>query len=90
METMDTFGIGLGNFAYKCESKHTKCDNCGYDMTDENGMTVIGVCFSYPGDSKQEIRFRKMFGKPTLNFCFCCWAKSMGAKPIEGEDASTE
>ena len=62
-----------------------KCDGCGYDMTGEDGNTTIGISFNYIGDTRQEIRFREMFGKGIVNICYCCWAKSMGAKPINDQ-----
>ena len=51
-----------------------KCNNCGHEMTNAAGRTLIGLNLRVsPDDDHQEaIRFRQRYGVNEINLCMCC------------------
>lgn len=62
------------------------CDSCGHDMTDSDGYTMVGVSLNLRNELstpfRERDRFIEMFGKDSINICFCCFAKTLGARPL--------
>lgn len=59
-----------------------KCDRCEKEMTDENGMSIIGVSVGNMAISDDQKEFlQKQFGKypviRTYSFCFECFLDSL-------------
>lgn len=60
-----------------------KCDSCGYDMTNEDGGSLICVSVQVGEKCPERPRIKRVFGKSDFNICYFCYIKSLGVKRIK-------
>jgi hypothetical protein len=59
-----------------------KCNNCGHDLTDKDGKSMIGMQISVKADDQhpEAIRFKQRYGVTEINVCLCCLVQGLGLR----------
>ncbi len=57
-----------------------KCDVCDRNLTDQYGISIVGISIQISNFIAEEKRVEKLFGKKEFNVCYVCLLKSLGVK----------